>query len=76
MKDRIAKLVQENSALSLKDLKINGNDLMDAGIPKGAVIGKILKELFETVTDSPKMNDKEALLNLAVNIYKEKFSQQ
>ncbi|MBQ0039912.1 MAG: HD domain-containing protein [Treponema sp.] len=76
MKDRIAKLVEENSALSLKDLKINGNDLMDAGIPKGAVIGKILKELFETVTDSPKMNDKEALLNLAVNIYKEKFSQQ
>ncbi|MCQ2241454.1 CCA tRNA nucleotidyltransferase [Treponema sp.] len=73
LKDRIAKLVQENSALSLKDLKVNGNDLMGAGIPKGPHIGKILSELFETVTDSPEMNDHEKLMNLAKNLYEQKY---
>lgn len=69
LKERIADLAKQNSALSLKDLKVNGNDLMNAGIPKGSAIGKILNELFETVTDSPEMNDKDKLLKLAINIY-------
>ena len=73
LKDRIAKVVSEKSALSLKDLKANGNDLMNAGIPKGPHLGKILAELFETVTESPAMNDKEKLVELAKNIYEQKI---
>ena len=53
LKKRIEKLMAENSALSLKDLKVNGKDLISEGIPSGKVMGKILNELFETVTDSP-----------------------
>ena len=73
LKERIADLAKQDSALSLKDLKVNGNDLMNAGIPKGSAIGKILNELFETVTDSPEMNDKDKLLKLAINIYEGKI---
>ena len=73
LKERIAKVVSEKSALSLKDLKANGNDLMNAGIPKGPHLGKILAELFETVTESPAMNDKEKLVELAKNIYEQKI---
>lgn len=74
LKERINKIVSEKSALSLKDLAINGNDLMQAGIPKGKIIGAILSELFETVTESPAMNDKEKLLNVAKNIYQQKYT--
>ncbi len=74
LKNRIEKILNENSALSLKDLKINGKDLMEAGIPSGKTMGKILNELFETVTDSPEMNDKEKLTALAKKIFSEKYS--
>ena len=73
LKERIAQIVNEKSALSLKDLKVNGNDLINSGIPKGAIVGKILAELFETVTDSPEMNDHDKLMNLAKNIYETKY---
>ena len=69
LKERVEKIVNENSALSLKDLKVNGNDLMNLGIPKGKMIGQILQELFETVTESPSMNDREKLLEVAKKNY-------
>lgn len=74
LKDRIKKIVEVKSALSLKDLKVNGNDLIELGIPKGSLIGKILTELFETVIESPEMNDREKLMVLAGNIYKSKYN--
>lgn len=74
LKKRIEKLMAENSVLSLKDLKVNGKDLMSEGIPSGKIMGKILNELFETVTDSPEMNDKEKLIGLAKKLFSEKYS--
>lgn len=68
LSDRAKKLVAQNSALSLKDLKVNGNDLMAIGIPAGKKMGNILNELFQTVIDDPAMNDKDKLLNLAQKI--------
>lgn len=76
LKERVEKIVNENSALSLKDLKVNGNDLMNLGIPKGKMIGQILQELFETVTESPSMNDREKLLEVAKHIYKTKYEEK
>jgi putative nucleotidyltransferase with HDIG domain len=72
-KGRIQKVTEENHVLSLKDLKVNGNDLMNEGIPEGKILGAVLNELFETVTDSPAMNEREKLLLLARNIYEKKF---
>ena len=54
----------------MKDLKVNGRDLMQEGIPAGKNLGRILNELFETVLDDPAMNDRDKLLNLALNLYK------
>ena len=68
LKDRIAKIEAEKSAQSLKDLAVNGRDLMDLGIPAGRQIGYILNELFQCVLDDPAMNTKEKLLNLAKNL--------
>lgn len=48
--------------LSLKDLKIDGKDVMDIlKIKPGPKIGRILNELFEEILDDPKKNTKEYL---------------
>ena len=66
--DRVKALAAQSCALSLKDLKVNGKDLIAEGIPAGKKLGKILNELFQTVLDDPEMNDREKLLKLAKNL--------
>lgn len=68
LRNRIEKIQSQATAMSLKDLAVNGKDLMEMGIERGPQIGRILNELFETVTDSPEMNEREKLLNLARNL--------
>jgi tRNA nucleotidyltransferase/poly(A) polymerase len=67
LKDRVSALLEQDNALSLKDLKINGNDLILLGV-KGRQIGIILNDLFQTVIDDPKMNTKEKLLEISKNL--------
>jgi poly(A) polymerase/tRNA nucleotidyltransferase (CCA-adding enzyme) len=69
---RIAQVLQKDTALSIRDLAINGEDLASLGIPRGPVMGEILKYLLETVLDDPSQNKKEQLV-LIVNSIKEKF---
>ena len=56
------KITAANQCVSLKDLAINGNDLILIGIPKGKKIGQILKALLEDVIDNPEHNTREYLL--------------
>ena len=65
LRDRIAKVEAEKSAHSLKDLAVNGKDLLAIGIPAGKQIGRILNELFQCVLDDPAMNEREQLLAVA-----------
>ncbi len=68
LRRRIEKLLAQDSALGLKDLKIDGNDLAQIGIPRGPVMGRILAELLETVLDDPAQNEREILLRIAGGI--------
>lgn len=68
LKERIQKITEKQNALSLKDLAVNGKDLIEHGIPAGKKLGLILNELFETVLEDPEMNEKEKLLTLAKNL--------
>jgi len=63
---RINSELAKGSVLSVKDLKINGDDLMEAGIEKGPKIGKTLSYLLEMAIDDPSLNEKETLLSLAL----------
>lgn len=54
-----------NECLSLKSLKINGNDLMALGIPAGKQIGALLSNLLECVIDGTLPNDRDMLLQAA-----------
>lgn len=70
LKDRIENELEKKSALTLKDLAINGKDLISIGIPSGKQLGIILKELMNVVLEDPTQNDKETLLKIAKNISK------
>ena len=54
----------EDSCLSLKDLAVNGHDLMKLGIT-GPAIGKTLNRLLSQVLDEQLPNEKESLLRAA-----------
>jgi putative nucleotidyltransferase with HDIG domain len=70
---RVEGLLVQQRTLSIKDLAINGEDLAALGIPRGPIMGKILKELFETVLDDPALNTKEDLLKIAKKILEVPF---
>jgi poly(A) polymerase/tRNA nucleotidyltransferase (CCA-adding enzyme) len=65
LQQRISKVLQQDMALKITDLKINGDDLVELGIPKGPKVGEVLKELLELVLDDPMMNTKEKLTEKA-----------
>lgn len=69
LKDRIAAVMKQSSALGIKDLAVNGQDLIKAGVPAGKMMGTILHGLLETVLDDPEQNKKETLLHIARNMY-------
>jgi len=55
--------------LSVRQLKINGNDLMkDLGIKPGPMIGDILEVLLAQVIDDPSLNEKDVLLKMAKDL--------
>ena len=60
----IAQIEAENACLSLKDLAVNGTDIMPLGY-SGKEIGLCLNRLLELVMDEKVPNEKNALLNAA-----------
>src|SRR5438309_2085908 len=67
--ERVQEEIAAASAFSLKDLAVNGNDVMqELRIASGPEVGRILAELFERVLDDPALNTRERLLALAREI--------
>lgn len=73
-KQRIDKEIEAKHAFGIKDLNINGNDLISLGIPKGPTIGILLHELFDTVLADPDMNEKEKLLEIGKKFYDKRIN--
>ena len=57
------KIIENREPYEIKDLQINGDDLKNIGI-KGKEIGKALNFLLESITDDPKLNNKDKLLEI------------
>jgi len=61
--DRIQAVLAEEAAFSIKDLAVDGHDVMDvAGIGPGPAVGRILHALFEDVLENPHHNTREYLI--------------
>jgi tRNA nucleotidyltransferase (CCA-adding enzyme) len=62
LKERIAHVAAEDAALKVKDLAIDGRDVMRMlGVPPGREVGQILERLLERVLDDPSLNTREGL---------------
>ena len=70
LKERINEELMKQNALSLKDLNVNGKDLMENGIPAGKKLGEILNHLLDCVIEDPSLNSREKLLEIVKNIDK------
>lgn len=56
---------EREECTSLKDLAVNGSDLIAAGFAPGKKLGEVLNRLLATVIEEPEKNRKEVLLELA-----------
>ncbi len=65
LKKRISKVRDKDGYLSLKDLKLNGDDLIKIGYSKGIDIGKELQTILMKVIENPNINNREKLLKMA-----------
>ena len=62
---------EQNQCVSLKDLAVNGSDLIKAGWKPGKELGMVLQKLLDLVLEEPRCNTAEILLAEAEK-YKEK----
>jgi poly(A) polymerase/tRNA nucleotidyltransferase (CCA-adding enzyme) len=70
LQERINRIIEAENAITVKDLEINGNIIMDRfNLTPGPIIGKILHELLELVLDNPEMNTGDILLEKTAEIY-------
>lgn len=60
---RIRRIEKEKRVLHIKDLPVNGDDLMkELGIPPGPEVGKLLAKLYSFALQKPKSATREKLL--------------
>ena len=67
LKFECEKVLSEKQPLGIKDLAVNGYDLMKIGIPQGKEIGGTLKALLDAVLEDSNLNDKDTLLRMATS---------
>lgn len=62
-------VLRKEEAVSVKELAIDGKDLLEAGVKQGKQIGEILNQLLELVLEEPEKNQKETLLAYVTENY-------
>ena len=58
-------IITDEECFSLKDLAVNGKDLMGIGIPPGPHIGEVLNHLLDEVVEERIPNERKTLLDFA-----------
>ena len=62
-------ILERAECVCIKELHIDGKDLMAAGVKQGKQIGDILSDLLEVVLEEPEKNTKETLLSYVKETY-------
>jgi len=69
---RIEQVLAEDAAFGLKDLKIDGHDVMRIlEIPPGPLVGRVLNAVLERVLEDPALNEPEILADLVRELARE-----
>jgi tRNA nucleotidyltransferase (CCA-adding enzyme) len=70
LRRRIAVEIERRSALTVRDLSIDGHDLMrELALNPGPELGRILRTLLEEVLEDPELNERGTLLARAGEIH-------
>ena len=56
------RIIERGDCLSLREMAVNGSDLIEMGVKPGREVGDILAGMFEEVLNVPEHNNKEYLL--------------
>ena len=73
LKEYIDEVIEQEGRFRLKDLSINGKDLISLGFKEGPIIGKILNKVFDEVINGDIINDKDKIIEY---IEKEDFKNE
>ncbi len=65
LKNELRRIIEAKEPISVKQLAVNGYDLIEIGIEPGKRMGEILNELLQMVMEHPEQNNKEYLLEFA-----------
>ncbi len=60
-------ILEKQQCLTLKQLAVNGSDLIAEGMKPGREIGVVMRRLLEQVLEQPELNTRENLLKLVHN---------
>lgn len=63
-------VLEDVPAFSVRDLAVNGKDMMELGIPRGPQMGQMLEKLLAEVQEEVIPNEREALLAHAAELLK------
>ena len=69
--ETMKEVLADEECFTLKQLEINGNDLMNIGVKDGKLIGKILKTLLSLVIEDKIENNRAKLLEKAKTLSEE-----
>lgn len=64
LKSACERVLSEKQPLGIKDLDIDGRDLIKLGVPKNSLMGDILNLLLNKVLDDPGLNEKQTLIGI------------
>ena len=67
--DLLNKYKETNTPIFIKDLHINGKDLMDIGY-KGEAVGASLNFILDIIHERPELNEKDILIKISKKVYK------
>lgn len=72
---RVSAVTERREALTVRDLAVNGNDLLaHLALAPGPVVGILLRQLLEAVLEDPALNQRERLLTIAGNFYRSRLA--
>ena len=68
-KRQYEEIIQSGQCVTIKQLAVNGKNLMEVGIEPGVKMGEILQKLLELVLEYPEQNQKDILLDFVKTQY-------
>lgn len=73
LRKRIEKILEEENAITVRDLAVDGNDIMrEFDLKPGPIIGEVLGHLLEEILDDPDKNDYHTLVSIAAEYLKDR----